>query len=109
MTVSMNKKPGADGVGLCCFRENYNRVKDVQGSDGSVLYHHSIRRLEVTLALLFGLGVRRRRTGHGASLTIFSAMEPKTVGYQPETPWVEMTTWSILSFSMASRIVPATS
>ena len=49
-------------------------------------YHHSIRRLEYTLALLLGLGVRSRSTWHGESLTIFSAMEPKTVGYQPEQP-----------------------
>ena len=76
---------------------------------GVAIYHHSIKRLEVTLALLFGLGVRSSRTGHGASLTIFSAIEPNTVGYHPEQPWVEMTTWSICSRSIASRIVPATS
>jgi hypothetical protein len=80
-----------------------------RASEAEIAYHHSISRLEVTLALLFGLGVRSRRTGHGASLMTFSAIEPNTVGYQPETPWVEMTTRSILSVSIASRIVPATS
>ena len=55
-------------------------------------YHHSIRRVEVTLVLLFGFGVRSNKTGHDASFTTFSAIDPKTEGYQPERPCVEITT-----------------
>jgi len=55
-------------------------------------YHHSIRRLDVTFALLFGLGVRSSRTGQGASLTTFSAIDPNTDGYHPDLPCVEITT-----------------
>ncbi len=55
-------------------------------------YHHSISRGDITLALLFGFGVRSSRTGHEASFITFSVIDPKTEGYQPERPCVEITT-----------------
>src|SRR5579863_1803161 len=47
------------------------------------------------LTLASGLTDRRSKSRHCTSLTIFSAMEPKTNGRHPEMPCVEITTMSI--------------
>src|ERR1700675_497860 len=75
-------------------------------------YHHSIERPELakgTLALVSGLGVRRSRTGTCTSFTSFSAIDPNTCGYQPDSPCVVITPRSTFSRSIASRMLPATS
>jgi hypothetical protein len=68
-----------------------------------------MERCDPVLTLVSGLSERRSKSGHWASLTIYSAIEPNTSGCQPVMPWVEITIMSIFSRSSTSMMVPATS
>ena len=70
-------------------------------------YYHLVERLDAAFAP--GLAERRSKSGHCASLTTFSAIDPKTNGCQPEMPWVEMMTMSICPLSTTSMMHPAIS
>ena len=58
-TASTRPKPGADSVGLWCL----GGLRKLAGLTGKIDYHHSIKRPELTLVLLFGLGVRSKEPG----------------------------------------------
>src|ERR1035437_1453757 len=72
-------------------------------------YHYSIERFEDVFRSGLGFAERRSNSGHCASLTTFSAIEPKISGCQPEIPCVEITTMSICSRSATSIMLPAIS
>jgi hypothetical protein len=80
-----------------CQLTDFERATRLAQTDTSSLEVHP------TLAL------RSRRIGHSASLMIFSAIDPKTVGLQPQVSCVEITTMSMCSRSITIMIFPTTS